>query len=739
LIILGLAMPEISKKNRKFIKRNFKHLPLEELARHTGLEPDVIRSLIDQCTGEVPGKDQSSHIGNGPGILPSWETIILISLLFAAVVTIIYSPSLHGDFVFDDEVIQDNPLIHITRILQLTDLIFSKEISRRIGLMSFALNYSFGGLNTFGYHLVNVTVHILNGLILFLLSYTILTLPLDEGKGRGNALKISFMGSLLWLVHPIQTQAVAYIVQRLTSLSALFFMLSLLCYIKGRVHHTSRRLFLLMLSLLFGLLALGTKQNAATLPLFIILSEFFFLQQKPFKLDKKKLGFITLLGGLFILISGIYLRSDFISRIALQYQERGWTPLERVLTQLRVVIFYLSLLVYPNPSRLNIDHDFAISPSLLSPFTTFLSLLVILGSLAFALFFMKRNRLVSYAFLWFFGNLVIESSIIPLELVFEHRIYLPSMGLIILVVGLCFSLSKREWEKWVSGFIILLIFLFSYWTYERASVWRGPLPLWMDAAKKSPYKARPHNALGYAYEYNKGMLDEAISEYKHALAINPNYFKAHNNLGVAYAKKGMLDEAISEYKKTLAIKPRYVDAHNNLGVAYSRKGMFDEAIAEYKRALSLKPRYPEAHFNLGNAYDKMKSFDKAIAEYKRALLLKPHYADARNNLGATYSSKGMFDEAISEYKQALAINPHHARAHFNLGTAYYKKGELDKAISEYKQAIVIKPDYGDAHNNLAVAYYSKGNYRLAIVHCDKAVELRVKVNPKLLKLLKPYR
>ena len=710
-------MPKISHKKRKFIEGNFKHLTIEELARKKA------------------------------GNFLSWRTILLTSLLFAFIAAIIYSPSLQGDFVFDDRFIQEKPLLHIERLSQVIDLIAFKDVSftrtvenRKITFISFALNYYFGGLNTFGYHLVNVTVHILNGLILFLLSYQILTLPLSEGGGRGNALKISFLGSLIWLTHPIQTQAVSYIYQRLTSLAALFFLLSLLCYIKGRLNHTYKRLAFFVLSMLSGLLALFTKQNAATLPFFIIVSEFLFFQRHSFKLDKKKLGFLLLLiGGLFILTAGIYIDSDFFSRMAQCYQQRGWTPLERVLTQLRVVIFYISLLIYPNPSRLNIDHDFAISPSLLSPFTTFLSLLVILGSLAFALFFMKRNRLVSYAFLWFFGNLVIESSIIPLELVFEHRIYLPSMGLIILVVGLCFSLSKREWEKWVSGFIILLIFLFSYWTYERASVWRGQFPLWMDAAKKSPYKARPHNALGYAYEYNKGMLDEAISEYKHALAINPNYFKAHNNLGVAYAKKGMLDEAISEYKKTLAIKPRYVDAHNNLGVAYSRKGMFDEAIAEYKRALSLKPRYPEAHFNLGNAYDKMKSFDKAIAEYKRALLLKPHYADARNNLGATYSSKGMFDEAISEYKQALAINPHHARAHFNLGTAYYKKGELDKAISEYKQAIVIKPDYGDAHNNLAVAYYSKGNYRLAIVHCDKAVELRVKVNPKLLKLLKPYR
>ena len=253
-------------------------------------------------------KDQSAQ-ENRTGIFPSWKIILFTFLLFAAVAGILYSPSLHGDFVFDDlHFIYGDPLTHISRLSQLTDLLFSKEIEhRKIGFISFALNFYFGGLDTFGYHLVNVIIHILNGLILFLLSYTILTLPCDEGKGRGNVFKISFLGSLLWLVHPIQTQAVSYIYQRLSSLAALFFLLSLFCYFKGRVHTTSKRFVLFMLSALSGLLALETKQNTATLPLFIILSEFFFFQSHPFKIDRKKMSLIILFGGLFILIAGIYL------------------------------------------------------------------------------------------------------------------------------------------------------------------------------------------------------------------------------------------------------------------------------------------------------------------------------------------------------------------------------------------------------------------------------------------------
>jgi len=570
--------------------------------------------------------------------------------------------------------------------------------------VSFALNYYFGGLNPFGYHLVNVIIHTLNGLILFLLSYTILTLPLAEGTGGKNAFKIAFLGSFIWLTHPIQTQAVSYVYQRLASLTALFFLLSLLCYMKGRVNQTKKRVALFILSMLFGLLALFTKQNAATLPLFIILSEFLFFQGHSFKMDKKKLGFIMFFVVLFILIAGIYLGPDFISRKALVYEKKGWTPLERMLTELRVVIFYLSLLIYPHPSRLNLDHDFPVSYSLFSPFTTFLSLLFIIGSLVLAIFLIKRNCLVSYVIFWFLGNLVIESSIIPLELVFEHRLYLPSMSFTIMALGLFFSLTKREWETWVTGVIILLLLLFSYWTYARASVWRGPLSIYMDTAKKMPNDASSYHNLGNAYN-KMGRLDEAITEYKKALAIAPNFVMAHCHLGVAYYKKGMFDEAIAEYKKTLAIAPNFVMAHCHLGIAYAKKGMFDEAIAECNKALSINPSYIQAY----------------------------------NNLGFIYANKGMVDKAISVYKQVLTIAPNFALAHLNLGNTYRKKGELDKAITEYKRAIAIKPDYVKAHNNLAVAYYDKGNYKLAIVHCDKALELRYSVNPKFLELLKPYR
>ena len=659
-----------------------------------------------KCTTERQSKAQPAERDHQTGLSLSASAIFLTALLFAALTFTIYFPSLHGQFIFDDEVIKNEPMLHITRLSQLFDLLTSWQVGRRIGMMSFALNYYFGGFHPFGYHLVNVIIHILNGLILFVLSYRLFTLPSAGERVRGYAFEIAFVGSVLWLVHPLQSQAVAYIVQRLTSVSSLFYLLSLLCYVEGRVRGSYRVVWFTG-SVVWGLLALGTKQNAATLPFFIIVTELLFLGRHSLSVEKRKLGFFMLLGGVFIIIAWVYLGPSFIDRMAQSYRWRGWTPYERVLTELRVVIFYLSLLLYPHPSRLNLDHDFSVSHSLFSPFSTFGSFLFIAGLLSLAIFLVRRNRFIAYALFWFLGNLVIESSVIPLELVFEHRMYLPSMGIFMLVAGVGVGVGSGVWRRGVIGVMMVVTVLCSYWTYERAFVWRGPFSLWMDAVQKSPHKARPHNNLGNAYE-KKGVLNKAITECKKALAIDPNYRDAHNNLGLAYNEKGMVNEAITECKKALAIDPNFREAYYNLGTVYAHKGQTDEAIAAYKRAIAINPNDAKTHYNLGNAYATKGQTDEAIAAYKRAIAINPNYAMANNNLGSSYDSKGQTEEAIAAYKRAIAINPNFPEVYYNLGNAYAHKGETEEAITAYKRALAIDPNRAKTHYNLGLVYNEKG-------------------------------
>jgi superkiller protein 3 len=227
------------------------------------------------------------------------------------------------------------------------------------------------------------------------------------------------------------------------------------------------------------------------------------------------------------------------------------------------------------------------------------------------------------------------------------------------------------------------------------------------------------------------MYDEAITAYKKAIEINPQYTNAHYYLGIAYYYgKKMYDEAITAYKKAIEINPQYTNAHYYLGIAYRKKGMNDEAIGAYEKAIELSPQYTEAHNELGIAYYSKKMYDEAITAYQKAIELNPQYTSAYSNLGLAYRSKEMYDKAIAAYKKAIEINPEYTLAHNGLGLAYYNKGMYDAAIAAYQKAIETNANYSGAHNNLAKAYYEKGEYGLAAEHRDRAVELGYKVDPE---------
>jgi tetratricopeptide (TPR) repeat protein len=214
--------------------------------------------------------------------------------------------------------------------------------------------------------------------------------------------------------------------------------------------------------------------------------------------------------------------------------------------------------------------------------------------------------------------------------------------------------------------------------------------------------------------HQAGRIDEAVARYKRALAFNPHYAEAHNNLGVALAALGRMDGAVAHYERALVLKPDHVEAHNNLGVALAALGKMDGAVAHYERALVLKPDYAEAHHNLGITLAALGRTDDAVAHYERALILKPDYADAHNNLGNALAAKGNLDGAIAHYRRVLAISPNHAEAHNNLGHIFKTQGRFDEAMAHYGQAIASRPAYAEAHFNRAeIKTFRQGDADLA--------------------------
>ena len=387
------------------------------------------------------------------------------------------------------------------------------------------------------------------------------------------------------------------------------------------------------------MLALGSKQNAATLPFFILLYEWYFFQDLSKEWLRRHLRYIVGIVIVFGLIAFMYLGMDPWARFAglPDYAGKEFTIMERVLTQFRVMIYYLSLIVYPHPSRLNLDYDFALSRSLVEPVTTVICLFLILGLVGWAIYLAKRERLLSFCILWFFGNLAIESSIIPLAVIFEHRVYLPSMLVVTGVVALVFRYIRPKAVVVVGLSVVAGVFCL--WTYERNKVWGDEVRLWSDCVEKSPQKARPHYCLGSALS-RRGSREEAMQHFMEAVRFNPDSSGAHNNLGNALLDDGNVKEAIHHFSEALRIKPDFAEAHNNLGNALLKQGSVEEAVDHYTEALRIQPEYAKARYNLATAFLNQGRLKEAVDNYSEALRVEPDYWKPAITWGLSWRVRG---------------------------------------------------------------------------------------------------
>jgi Flp pilus assembly protein TadD len=603
-----------------------------------------------------------------------FETPLLV--LLAIAVIFIYAETLSGPFIFDDRNnIRENPHIRISQITwsSLTSAaVDSPSHHRPVANISFALNYYIHGYNVVGFHAVNIIIHIITGILLYFLVQTTFRTPALQSR-YARYKWISFFSAAIWLFHPLQTQSVSYIVQRMNSLAAMFYILSFLCYAQLRVH-PQRRLKWALLSgcILAGMLALGTKENAATLPLFLLLYEWYFFRNLSLKWLKEHLALFAGLLLLMAIVALVFLGIDPLDKIWAGYAFRNFTPAQRLLTEMRVVIFYISLFFWPHPSRLNLDHDFALSHSLTDPITTLFSMLAIVVLLVLAVITAKNQRLISFGILWFLGNLVIESSIFSLEIIFEHRLYLPSMMCSLVVVLLVYRWARPAWLKPL--ILCTLTIVAALWTYERNEVWGDRIAIWQDCIKKSPHKARPYNNLGVALA-DDGQYAKAIEQYHKALQINPYYPNAYANLGFALAKQGKVEQSITQFLKALELKPGDYETLSNLGVALLMQNRHAEAIEYLSEAVALNPYFAKAHNNLGVALNRLGRAQDAIDQYSIALQLDPDYAEAYNNLGVALANQGRFDEAIEQFSAALKIYPGYANARQNLERSLKDKAD----------------------------------------------------------------
>jgi len=621
-------------------------------------------------------------------------------LIIVVLGILIYSNTFNVPFVFDDtNNIVDNPAIKSFRYFIDPSLVEKDHLTnfyqgRFVGYLTFAVNYKMHALHVTGYHVFNLLIHLLNALLVYWLVVLTLRTPYASDHFQKDILKTSapycwlpLFTALLFVAHPVQTQTVTYIVQRFTSLATLFFLLSLVMYIKARGLDSSKKagyLFYAM-SIISAVLAMRTKEIAFTLPVMIILYEWMF-----FKGDVRKrllyiFPFLLTLPIIPLTLMGLkdtpasFSGIDEITRIT----GIGLSRWDYLNTQFRVIVTYIRLLFFP--VNQNLDYDYPLYRTFFNPevLLSFLFLIALFGMGIYLLYKSYRTeqgkrfwlRLVSLGIFWFFVTLSVESSIIPIsDLIYEHRLYLPSVGFFMaLVSGIILikerlAIRVRVVERALMPVMILLVIGLSVTAYARNMVWQDDGTLWADVVKKSPNKARPHYNLGLFYHV-QGRLDEAIKAYQTAIKFKSDYAEAYYNIGLIYQNQGRLDEAIKAYQTAIKFKSDYAEGHNNLGAVYYKQGRLDDALTAYQAAISLKKDYAEAymtHYNVGIIHYRKGHLEEAVKAYQTAIKFKPDLAVAHNILGEVYVKQGRLEQAYREFQAVLKIDPNHKDARTNL-------------------------------------------------------------------------
>ncbi len=550
-------------------------------------------------------------------------------LLIIGVGLLMYCRTFQAPFVFDDiPNITKNHHIRMTQIHlpSIRHVLKGPDAStaRPLAMLTFALNYFFHQYQTTGYHVVNLAIHLAAAFLVFLITGQTLRLC------RIDLPAAPVLTALLWLAHPLHIQSVTYIVQRMTALATLLYLLALFCFIKGRIDFCNHSRWSTGIYLWFsssaiaGLLALLCKPIAGTLPLTLFFYEWYFLHNLDISWVKRRFRWIVLSITLFGVIAAIYLTIIPLGESWASYRSQPFVMSQRLLTELRVIIYYLSLLFVPHPARLNLNYDFPLSFGFFNPAVTALSLTALISLFAAALLAARKHRLISFAILWFLTNLTIESSLIGLALIYEHRTYLPSVFAI-----MAFTVTLLQTfhpQSRALGGTVLIITILAISTYQRNTVWQTDVSIWRDCVRKSPCKAGPRNNLGTAYA-RRGKYQQATRQHQIALHLrqqqvgpnHPDTAASYNNLGGAYRQAGNYAKAIACHQKALDIRQRVLgpdhlqtaESYNNLGIAYKHQGDYARAARNYKKALAITlvragPRHPNAaviYHNLNNISD----------------------------------------------------------------------------------------------------------------------------------------
>ncbi len=642
----------------------------------------------------------------------SWNFAILDWIIPPAILSLItfsvYYPSLHYPFQFDD-----TP--NITKFFNIRHLNFSSLFfsgPRWISYWLNTVNYKIAGFNPYLYRLLNVIFHLLTGILVFYFIFLILKNLKKENFFKNNAFKIALFTSTLFLLHPVQTQTVSYIIQgQLEGLSALFTLLILIFYyLSAQSQSKTNKIILTLFTCVLAFLSTGTKEIAIISPFLLIITDWFFIAQGDWKNFSKRIPLqlsifgIVFLSYIYLLKPAFFLKTfgfnnavrNNIGNILTQNPNDLITPYAFFISQFKVILHYIFIFLWP--FNISVEYDWKLAHGFFSHEVLFpFSILISIFCLTFYLLKKNKINILSFAIMWFFIAIAPRSSFIPSpELLMDYKTYLASIGWLFVIACAIVKFTqflssnffyKNETYPYIFLFLSILL---GFLTIHRNKVWRSSLEFWENIIQNAPEKARGYNNYGVELT-SLGKNKEAVPYFKKAIKLEgKTYWDPYTNLAIVYAALDNIDLAILTLEQSLKLNPYNPEAYNNLGAFFLHKNEYYFAERSFRAALAIRPHYGKAMYNLGKLYIAKEDLESAWACFKNACTKADldHDLPGYQLYATTSIMLKKYEDAIFACKKFLQLASKKDdinEALFNLANAYFLNNNFDQAVQIFTQ------------------------------------------------------
>jgi tetratricopeptide (TPR) repeat protein len=618
---------------------------------------------------------------------PKFLSRLLAGAAFALAVLVAYENSWAGPFVLDDAPAVAAAISPVgERRVDAGETTSGRPLLR----LTLALNHAVSGEEVWSYHAFNLLVHLLAGFVLCGIVRRTLLTPVLRDRFERSADLLAMACAALWTLHPLQTAAVTYTVQRAESLMGLCFLLTLYGFIRSTT--SPRSVGWLAFSLVACLAGMTAKEVMVAAPLMVFLYDRTFVAGSFRAAGRARRWYYLSLASSWLVLAGLVAGTGGRGGTAGFDTVAG--PWHYFLTQCGAVARYFGLAVWPSP--LVFDYG----TSLVREAGDVMAPALLLAALAgVTLWGTWRRSPWGFLGCWFLAVLAPSSSLVPVasQTMAEHRMYL---ALAAPVVGFAVALHGALGRRGLAVLAAAAV-AGAGLTHDRNHDYRSETSLWADTVEKRPQNFRAHHNLGLA-ELRAGNTVSALARFEQAVTQQPDSVESLYNMGICLTRLGRPAEAIAPYERALALRPNQAEAHNNLGNARLALGQAAAARSHYAEALRLQPAFAEAHSNLSDALLQMGAAEPALHHASEAIRLRPDFADAHFNAGNACAEARRPADAQTHYLAAVRLNPRHAKAHNNLANALLELERPEEAIGHYQQALSLEPDFIDPRRNLAL-------------------------------------